>query len=284
MTFNPAAYPIVAFQGSLGAFADTVCRQLFPQQQTLPCGSFEDALKAVENNQAQAAVIPLENATAGRVADVHLLLRESPLTIIAEHFAPIRHNLVAVAGASRTSIKTVYSHPQALAQCRQFIRQHGWRVEPWVDTAGAAKMVAAKGDTSLAALASDLAAQLYDLTIVQAGVEDRADNTTRFLVMAQNALPCPVTSPAVTSFIFRVRSVPAALYKALGGFATNRINLTRLESYLVDGQFTAAEFYADAEAHPDHPAMRLALEELRFFCEHVRILGVYQAASFRQRG
>lgn len=273
---------IIAFQGAPGAYSDLACRVVHPGMQTLPCRAFEDAFAAVHKGKAALAMIPVDNSVAGRVADIHHLLPESGLHIIGEHFQRVNHHLLAVKGSTIASITHVHSHIHALGQCRNLIRELG--VEPVVhlDTAGAAAEVAARGDPTQAAIASELAGQLNGLASLRADIEDAEHNTTRFLIMAAvPVIPDPKAGPAVTSFVFRVRNVPAALYKALGGFATNVVNMTKLESYLVGGRFNAAQFYADVDGHPEHRNVALAFEELAFFTHEVNILGVYPAHPFR---
>ena len=273
----------IAFQGWPGANSDLACRQLFPGRTTFPCASFEDTIATVHDGRAELALIPVENSVAGRVADIHHLLPSSDLHIIAEHFQRVTHHLLAVPGTAVEQIQRVHSHVHALGQCKGLIRRLG--VEPVVhaDTAGAARMVAAKGDPADAAIASQLAADIYQLVSLDDAVEDAEHNTTRFLVMAKEARwPVEGTAAVITSFVFEVRSVPAALYKALGGFATNGVNMTKLESYMVDGRFAQAQFYADVEGHPDDRPLRLALEELAFFSKNLKLLGVYPANPFRR--
>jgi prephenate dehydratase len=273
----------IAFQGSPGAYSDVACRAAFPELTTLPCPSFEDTFAAVREGRARLAMIPVENSSAGRVADIHHLMPESGLHIIAEHFQKVDHQLLAPKGATLKTIREVQSHEQALSQCRHFIRDQGLAAVVHADTAGAAAEVARRADPKRAAVASALAGEVYDLKVLKRDIQDVPDNTTRFLVMSGEPLdPDPANGLVVTTFVFRVRSVPAALYKALGGFATNGVNLTKLESYILDGRFTVAQFYADIEGHPDERLVRLALEELSFFSREVRILGVYPAHPFRQ--
>lgn len=272
----------IAFQGSHGAYSDLACRKVFPEMTTLPCESFTDAFAVVRNGQARLAMIPVDNSVAGRVADIHHLLPRGGLHIIGEHYQRVEHHLLAPRGASLTTIRTVHSHVHALSQCRNLIRELGLKAIVHADTAGAAAEIAARGDISQAVIASELAGQIYNLISLRQNIEDAAHNTTRFLVMAREArVPELHSGPVVTTLLFRVRSVPAALFKALGGFATNGINITKLESYLVDGHFTAAQFYADVEDHPDNRSMRLALEELDFFARDPQILGVYPAHPYR---
>ncbi|HVO03102.1 MAG TPA: prephenate dehydratase [Candidatus Cybelea sp.] len=272
----------IAFQGLPGAYSNLACRAAYPDMQALPCESFEDMFAAVRDGRAALAMVPIENSVAGRVADIHHLMPESGLHIIAEHFQRVNHQLMAPKGATLAGLKTVRSHVQALAQCRATLRGMGLTPVTRPDTAGSAAEVAEMGDKSVGAIASALAAEIYGLEILKGDMEDAEHNTTRFVVMAREPIdPDPAKGPVVTSFVFKVRSVPAALYKALGGFATNGVNITKLESYILDGNFTVAQFYADIDGHPDQRPVRLALEELSFFSREVRILGVYPAGAFR---
>ena len=280
---RPDPSAAIAFQGAPGAYGDLACRDAFPHLKSLPCPSFEDAFAAVRDGRAALGMIAVENSIAGRVADIHHLLPGSGLHIIGEHFQRVNHHLLAPRGASIASLRTVRSHVHALSQCRNVIRELKLEAIVHPDTAGAAAEVAERGDPSEGAIASSLAGQIYGLQSLRADIEDADHNTTRFLVMAREPVnPDPGAGPVITSFLFRVRSVPAALYKALGGFATNGVNITKLESYIVDGAFTVAQFYADIEGHPDQRPVRLALEELGFFSREVRILGVYPAHPFRR--
>jgi prephenate dehydratase len=268
--------PIVAFQGVAGAYSDLVSRTLFPNAKTLPCAAFEDVFAAVTDGKADVAVIPVENSVAGRVADVYHLLPDAGLFIHAQHFQKITHCLLGVKGAGIADIKNVYSHVQGLSQCRGYLRNKKFMPVVHVDTAGAAKDVASWGDKTKAAIASSLAAEIYGLDILATDIADAAHNTTRFLVLGREmTVPVDDGSDFVTTLVFEARSVPAALYKALGGFATNSVNLSKIESYLLDGNFNAVQFYVDVESHPERDAMRHALEELRFFSKDVRVLGVY---------
>lgn len=278
-----AAQNTIAFQGVPGAYSNLACRAAFPGMEALPCASFEDMFASVHDGAARLAMVPIENSVAGRVADIHHLLPESGLHIIGEHFQRVNHQLLGLKGAKLGDIKTASSHIQALSQCRNNLRALGIKPVVHADTAGAAAEIATKGDKSMAAIASTLAAETYGLEILKGDMEDAEHNTTRFVVMAKEPIdPDPSKGPIVTSFVFRVRSVPAALYKALGGFATNGVNITKLESYILDGHFSSAQFYADIDGHPDQRPVRLALEELSFFSREVRILGVYPASPFRQ--
>ncbi|WP_029009144.1 prephenate dehydratase [Azospirillum halopraeferens] len=273
---------VIAFQGLPGAYSDLACRSVHPEMETLPCASFEDAFAAVREGRARLAMIPVENSVAGRVADNHHLLPEGGLHIIGEHFQRVNHQLLAPHGATLATIRTVRSHIQALSQCRRLTRELGLEAIQHADTAGAAAEVAKLDDPRHAAIGSELAAQIYGLQVLRSGIEDAEHNTTRFLIMAREPLMPPAgAGTTITTFVFRVRSVPAALYKALGGFATNGVNMTKLESYMIGGRFTAAQFYADVEGHPEERPLRLALEELAFFAREVKILGVYPANPFR---
>jgi prephenate dehydratase len=276
---------MIAFQGAPGAYSDLACRTAFPDVATLPCDTFEDTFAAVRDGRADLAMIPIDNSVAGRVADIHHLLPESGLHIIAEHFQRVVHHLLAPKGATIAGLKSVHSHVHALPQCRKLINELGLKAVVHADTAGAAADVAASGDVTQAAIASELAAKIYGLVSLRADVADAEHNTTRFIIMRREpADPDPAQGPVMTSFVFRVRSVPAALYKALGGFATNGVNIVKLESYMIDEKFTVAQFYADIEGHPDQRPVRLALEELSFFSREVKILGVYPEHSFRRGG
>ena len=276
----------IAFQGELGANSHMACMEARPNLEVMPCHSFEDMLAAVQEKRAIAAMVPVENSVAGRVADIHHLLPESGLFIVDEHFQRINAMLLGVKGASISALTEIHSHVHALGQSRKLLQELSARPVQHPDTAGAARDIAKKGDPKIAAIGPRLAAELYGLEILRESVEDAAHNTTRMLIMGRE----PVTPPAnngrcVTTIIFKVRSVAAALYKALGGFATNGINLTKIESYMIEGSFEAAQFYVDADGHPGESSMQLALEELYFFCPEggVRILGTYPAHSFREQ-
>ena len=276
----------IAFQGVPGAYSHMACQAVKPNMDAIACGSFEDMLNRVQDGQATLAMVPVENSTAGRVADIHHLLPESGLYIIGEHFQRVNHHLLAPRGSQIDRLKTVHSHAQGLAQCRQHIRKLGLIPIMHADTAGAAKDVAETGDPSVAAVASRLAAEIYDLDIIIDSLEDDKRNTTRFLVMAADPIVPEMSDAAmITTLVFQLRSVPAALYKALGGFATNGINLTKLESYLRPGVNERAKFYMDVEGHIDEPAMINAMEELQFYCvkDEVRVLGTYAASSDRHQ-
>ncbi len=272
----------IAFQGEKGANSHLAIAEAYPQAEAVPYATFEDALSAIASGETDLGMIPIENSVAGRVADIHHLLPHSGLFIIGEWFLPIRHQLMAPRGSTLADIKSVESHVHALGQCRKIIRRLGIRPIVAGDTAGSARIVAERGDKSCAAIASRLAAEIYGLDILAENIEDEAHNTTRFVVLSRHEQWAPAGSgPLVTSFIFRVRNLPAALYKALGGFATNGVNMTKLESYMVDGNFFATQFYADVDGHPDDRSLANALEELRFFSREARILGVYPAHPFR---
>ena len=272
----------IAYQGEPGANSDAACRDAVPGLEPLPCGTFEDAFDAVESGPAELAMIPVENSIAGRVADIHHLLPDSGLHIVGEHFMPIHFQLMALPGTAMDRIRTVRSHAHAIGQCRRYVREHRWSGVVADDTAGAAREVAELRDPTVAALAPRLAAELYSLDILEEDVEDEHHNTTRFLLLAREARePVLGEGPVITTFVFRVRNVPAALYKAMGGFATNGVNMTKLESYQLGGTFFATQFYADVEGHPKDASLALALEELAFFSVHLRILGTYPASPFR---
>ena len=273
----------IVFQGEPGANSHIACREVHPDYEAVPCPTFEDCFSAVDRGEADLAMIPIENSLAGRVADIHHLLPTSGLHIVGEHFLPIRFNLMAPKGATIDDIRTVHSHIHALGQCRQIIRANRWRPVVAGDTAGAAREVAEAGDRTQAALAPVMAADLYDLDVLMANVDDHPDNTTRFVILSrEDDRAAAGNGPVVTTFVFKVRNVPAALYKAMGGFATNGVNMTKLESYQLDGRFTATQFYADVEGHPDDRPLRLALEELDFFSAEFRIVGVYPASPLRR--
>ncbi|SNX88279.1 prephenate dehydratase [Streptomyces sp. TLI_55] len=271
-----------AYQGEPGSNSATAARALFPEARELPCTSFEQALDAVTLGAADIAVIPVDNSAAGRVADVHHLLPESGLFIVAEHFLAIRFDLMGVPGATLDQVECVRSHVHALGQCRKILREGGWRTLVSDDTAGAAREVAELGDPRHAALAPPAAADLYGLNVLRAEVEDDPDNTTRFVVLSRDAAFAPHTGePTMTSLFFCVRNIPSALYKALGGFASSGVNLTKIESYQMGAGLNPSRFYVEIEGHPDDERVALALHELRFFSSEVRILGVYPAHPHR---
>jgi prephenate dehydratase len=273
----------ISFQGEPGANSHIACQEAFPAMEPLPCPTFEDAFAAVQEGKAALAMIPIENSIAGRVADIHHLLPTSGLSIIGEHFLPIHFQLMAIPGASLATIKHVYSHVHALGQCRKIIRKMGLKAHVTGDTAGSAREVSEWKDMTKASLAPRLAGPIYGLDILAEDVEDEASNTTRFVILSKTPKPPKRDGvPLVTSFVFRVRNVPAALYKAMGGFATNGVNMSKLESYMVEGQFTATQFYAEVDGHPEDAGLRNALEELAFFSKEIRIIGVYPAHPYRE--
>lgn len=273
---------LIAFQGIAGAYSDLACRAAYPDMKTLPCESFETAIDSVRQGRAALAMLPCENSLAGRVPDIHHMLPGSGLFVIGERFQRIEHCLLGVKGATLTTIERAHSHPVALGQVRRILRDMGLTPVVEADTAGAAEIVARMNNVADAAIASALAAEIYGLEILRSNVEDAAHNTTRFYVMSSRPItPDPSIPGLMTTFVFRVRNVPAALYKALGGFATNGVNMTKLESYMMDGEFAATQFLCDVDGHPEQPALRLALEELQFFSSEVRVLGVYPAAPDR---
>ncbi|MBV9347829.1 MAG: prephenate dehydratase [Pseudolabrys sp.] len=273
----------IIFQGELGANSHIACKEAYPGHEPVPAPTFEDCFTALGNGDVDLGMIPIENSVAGRVADIHHLMPDSGLHIVAEHFLPIRNQLMAPKGASLKTIKTVQSHVMALGQCRGVIRELKLKPVVAADTAGSAREVAEAKDTSRAAIASRLAAEIYGLEILKENVEDASHSTTRFIVLSREKKWAPHgKGKVITTFVFRVRNLPAALYKALGGFATNGVNMTKLESYMVGGNFFATQFYADVEGHPDDRALVHALEELGFFSNELTILGVYPAHAFRE--
>jgi prephenate dehydratase len=273
----------IAFQGQHGAYSDLACRNAYPHWRTLPCPTFEAAIDAVREGAATLAMLPCENSLAGRVPDIHHLLPESGLYVVGEAFQRVEHCLLAVKGATLATLKRAHSHSVALGQVRKVLKELNLQAVVEADTAGAAEQVAQWNNPEDCAIASSLAAELFGLEILRANVEDAAHNTTRFYVTSRTAQTVsPETPGLMTTFVFRVRNVPAALYKALGGFATNGVNMTKLESYMVGGQFTATQFLCDVDGHPEQPALRRALEELSFFSREARVLGVYPAAGFRR--
>ena len=274
----------IAYQGEPGANSHLVCKQEYPEAEAVACASFEDVFAAVESGEADLAMIPIDNSLAGRVADIHHFLPTSDLHIVAEHFLRIQFTLMGVDGASLDTLKTVHSHVHALGQCRKVIRELGLTPLISGDTAGAAREISEAQDPTQAAIAPPLAAEIYGLKILRSDVEDEDHNTTRFVVLSREYVEAPAgNGPVVTSFIFNVRNLPAALYKALGGFATNGVNMSKLESYMVGGEFTATQFLAEVDGHPDDSGVKNALEELAFFTTEVKVLGVYQADEFRSR-
>ena len=272
----------VVFQGEPGAYANLAAREALPNAVAVPRASFDEAVESVRTGESDLCIIPVENSLHGRVADIHHLLPEAGLHIVGEHFHRVRHQLLGLKGATLAGLKTVYSQGPALGQCRKVIKELKLSAQHWHDTAGAARHVAELKDPSAAAIASSLAADIYGLSVLRADVEDEPYNMTRFLIMAREPDESPNDGrPVITTFVFRVRNVPAALYKALGGFATNGVNMTKLESYQLGGSFSATQFYADIEGHPEERNVRLALEELQFFTSKLMVLGVYPADPFR---
>ncbi|MFC3695402.1 prephenate dehydratase [Chenggangzhangella methanolivorans] len=272
----------IAYQGEAGANSHLACVNVYPDMEPVPCASFEDALAAVASGDCALGMIPIENSANGRVADIHHLMPSAGLHIIGEYFMPIHHQLMAVQGATLDTVKTVQSHVQALGQCRGTLRKLGLTPLIGADTAGSAREIRDAGDPTRAALASTLAAQEYGLEILARDIEDFANNTTRFVVLSRaKDWAKPGRGLTVTTFVFKVKNLPAALYKALGGFATNGVNMTKLESYQLEGKFTATQFYADVEGHPKDAGLKRALDELKFFSSELAILGVYEAHEFR---
>ena len=272
----------IAYQGEPGANSHIACIEAFPDFVPLSCRTFEDAFQAVKEGEAALAMIPIDNSVAGRVADIHHLMPASNLHIVGEHFLRVHHQLLALPGVGIAALQSVHSHVHALGQCRKLIRELGLKAVVAVDTAGAARELIEVKDKTRAVIATRLAAEIYGLDILRQNIEDEAHNTTRFIVLSATPQEAELQDvPVITSFIFRVRNVPAALYKAMGGFATNGVNMTKLESYQVEGQFSATQFYADIEGHPSQRNVRLALEELAFFTSYVRVLGVYKASPNR---
>ena len=274
--------PKIAYQGEPGANSHIACIEAYPTYEPLPCGTFEDAFQAVNDGEAALAMIPIDNSVAGRVADIHHLLPRSNLYIVGEHFLPVHHQLMISPDAELATVQNVHSHVHALGQCRKVIRE--LKIKPVVaaDTAGAARELSESRDPLRAAIATRLAAEIYGLKVVRENIEDESHNTTRFVVLSASPQDAePEDLPVMTTFVFRVRNVPAALYKAMGGFATNGVNMTKLESYQIEGQFSATQFYADIEGHPSERNVRLAMEELEFFTSYLRVLGIYKSSPHR---
>jgi prephenate dehydratase len=272
----------IAFQGEPGAYANLAAREAVPHALAVPAPTFEDAIEAARRGDTDLVIIPVENSLIGRIADIHHLLPDSGLHIVGEHFLPIRHQLMGLREAALEEITSVYSQAPALAQCRTILRERKLVAHNWYDTAGSAKHVAELGDKSVAAIASTLAAEFYGLKILKADVEDEHHNATRFFIMSKQDERTPDTGKVVTTLLFQVKNAPAALYKALGAFATNNVNITKLESYQLGGSFNATQFYADIQGHPDAPNVHQALEELRFQTAKMTIMGVYPASPFRE--
>lgn len=275
---------VIAYQGERGSNSHIACKEVFPDFEAIPCRTFEDVFAAVESGDARLAMIPVENTIAGRVGDIHHLLPGSSLHMIGEHYMRIKFQLMALPGAEIDKVKRAYSHVMALGQCRNYLRARGITAVTAADTAGAARLVSERGDKTAAAIAPSLAATEYGLNILAYDIEDAQHNTTRFVIMSREPVDFPAEEgPAVTAFLFQVRNIPSALYKALGGFATNGVNMTKLESYQIEGSFSASQFYAEIEGHPDERRVQLALEELGFFSSSIKILGVYPAHPARER-
>ena len=274
----------IAYQGEPGANSLIACLEVHPDYEPMPCRTFEDAFQAVKEGQAKLAMIPIDNSVAGRVADIHHLMPASNLSIIGEHFLPIHFQLLGLPGASLSDLKIVRSHVHALGQCRKMIKAQNLSAIVAIDTAGAARELSETKDKTSSALATALAGELYGLVPLLKNVEDEAHNTTRFVILSAERQDAQAgNGPVMTSLVFRVRNVPAALYKAMGGFATNGVNMTKLESYQLEGQFSATQFYADIEGHPEDRSVRLALEELAFFSSYTKILGTYPASPMRAK-
>ena len=272
----------VAFQGEPGAYANLAAREAIPHAQAIPKPTFEEAIEAAKSGDTDLVIIPVENSLIGRIADIHHLLPDSGLHIVGEHFLPIRHQLLGLKDAGLADIKSVYSQAPALAQCRSVLREMKLVTHTWYDTAGSAKHVAELGDKSAAAVASTLAAEFYGLKVLKADIEDEHHNATRFLIMSRQDERAPKGGQVVTTLVFQVKNIPAALYKAMGGFATNGVNLTKLESYQLGGSFNATQFYADIQGHPEEVHVKRALEELVFHTARHTIMGVYPAHPFRE--
>ncbi|MEM9667480.1 MAG: prephenate dehydratase [Pseudomonadota bacterium] len=273
----------IAYQGEPGANSHIACAETYPDMEPMACRTFEDVFAAVERGEADLAMIPVDNTIAGRVADIHHILPQTSLSIIAEYFLPIRFQLMALPGTRLADVKSARSHVMGLGQCRNFLREHIIEPVTAADTAGAAREVKESGDPTVAAIAPRLAAEVYGLNIIAENIEDAEHNTTRFVIMSRDPGDLEKgNGPVVTAFIFQVRNIPAALYKAMGGFATNGVNITKLESYQLGGSFTATQFYAEIDGHPDERSVQLALEEIGFFSTQLKIIGVFPAGARRQ--
>jgi prephenate dehydratase len=282
MTNAIAAAKRIAFQGEPGAYANLAARQAVPHAEAIPRPTFEDAIEAAKSRDTDLVIIPVENSLIGRIADIHHLLPDSGLHIVGEHFMPIRHQLLGLKDARLEDITSVYSQLPALAQCRTILRERKLVAHNWYDTAGSAKHIAELGDKTAAAIASTLAGEIYGLKVLKADIEDEHHNATRFLIMSRDDERAPNSGKVVTSLVFQVKNIPAALYKAMGGFATNGVNMTKLESYQLGGSFNATQFYADIQGHPDEPRVARALEELAFHTARHTIMGVYPAHPYRE--
>jgi len=273
-----------SFQGVNGAYSELAGKNMYPDAESHPCSTFEDMFEQVRNGNVDAAMVPIENSLAGRVADTQRLIPESNLKITSEYFLEVNHNLMCIKGAKIIDIKRIHSHEQGIAQCRNKILKLNKEMVVEADTAGSAKLISEINNKEDAAIASELAAKIYNLEILQTNFQDLSNNVTRFLVMKNDLEDIdPSSGKIITTLVFNVRSIPAALYKCLGGFASNGVNITKLESYVHPQGFDVAQFYIDFEGHPDHPSVKLALEEMKFFCKHLKILGVYEKSSFRKK-
>ncbi len=269
----------VSFQGAYGAYSHIACKELYPDAEYVACDTFEQAMEVVQNSYVDYAVIPVENSNAGRVSDVHFLLKKTGLKIIAEHFLRVEHQLLALKGTKLSDIKAVASHPQALAQCSNFLQEHSIKALARIDTAKSCERIVELGDNTRGAIASKLAGQLYQLEVLASNIENNSNNTTRFLVMKNNAIePINNGGKFITSLLFTVKNIPAALYKALGGFATNNVNIIKIESYVIDENFISAQFYIEVIAHPKSKEFLLAIEELQFYSKDINYLGTYPSA------
>ena len=273
-----------SFQGVKGAYSELAGKKLYPKAESFPCSTFEEMFEQVRIGNVDAAMVPIENSLAGRVADTQRLIPESNLKISSEYFLEVNHNLLGVKGANISDIKRVHSHEQGIAQCRNKIINLKKEMIIEADTAGSAKLISELNNVEDAAIASELAADIYKLDILESNFQDLKNNVTRFLIMQKDSIKIdPLSDDILTTLVFNVRSIPAALYKCLGGFASNGVNITKLESYIHPQGFDVAQFYIDFEGHPDNPSVRLALEEMKFFCKHLKILGVYKKSSFRKK-
>ncbi len=273
-----------SFQGVNGAYSEQAGYTLYPSATSIPCPTFEEMFEQVRIGEADAAMVPIENSLAGRVADTQRLIPDSKLKITSEYFFEVNHNLLGIKGSKISDVKRVHSHEQGIAQCRNNILKLNKQMIIEADTAGSAKMISELNNVEDAAIASKLAAKIYNLQILQDNFQDIANNVTRFLVMQKKLVDVDVNSKQIlTTLVFNVRSIPAALYKCLGGFASNGVNITKLESYIHPQGFDVAQFYIDFEGHPESPSVKLALEEMKFFCKHLNILGVYEKSSFRKK-
>ncbi len=273
-----------SFQGVSGAYSELAGKNLFPKAKSFPCSTFEDMFEKVRNNEVDVAMVPIENSLAGRVADTQRLIPESNLKITSEYFLEVNHNLIVLKGTKIEEIKRIHSHEQGIAQCRNKIIKLKKEMIVEADTAGSAKLIAELNNKEDAAIASELAAKIYNLEILEPHFQDFKNNVTRFLIMQKKLTEIdPLSDDILTTLVFNVRSIPAALYKCLGGFASNGVNITKLESYVHPQGFDVAQFYIDFEGHPENPSVKLALEEMKFFCKYLEILGVYKKSNFRKK-